>query len=160
MALGTFCEPVLGNKTTIIANCVGNVVGEIRALGFDGYIHEMAVLRLGEMFIEVGMEGGAAVQIARHAVAMEDELVKEVARFILDDVEVGVVAIAGNKVAVFLVPRGVFDTEVFCHSVALMTSQNWRGRCFLERLDTFDLPSVCRHTVQTIARPLARPLFI
>ena len=160
MALGTFCKPVLGNKTAIIANRVGNIVGKIRALGFDGYIHETAVLRLGEMFIEVGVKGGTAVQIARHAVAMEDKLVKEIARFILDDIEVGVVAIAGNEVAVFLVPRSVFDTEVFCHSVALMTSQNWRERCFFERLDTFDLSSVCRHTVQTIARPLARPLFI
>lgn len=123
MALGTFRKPVLGNKTAIIANCVGNIVGKIRTLGFDGYIHETAVLRHGEMFIEVGVEGGAAVQIARHAVSMEDEFVKEVARFILDDIEVGVVAIAGNEVAVFLVPRGVFDTEIFCHSVALMTSQ-------------------------------------
>lgn len=160
MALGTFCKPVLGNKTAIIANGIGDVVGEIRTLGFDAYIHKLAVLRFGKVFVKVGVEGGAAVQIARHAVAMEDELVKEIARFILDDIEVGVVAIAGDEVAVFLVPRGVFDTEVFCHSVALMTSQNWRGRCFLERLDTFDLPSVCRHTVQTIARPLARPLFI
>lgn len=123
MALGTFCKPVLGNKTAIIANCVGNIVGKIRALGFDGHIHEMTVLRLGKMFVEVGVKGGTAVQIARHAVAMEDEFVKEVACFILDDIEVGVVAIAGDKVAVFLVPRGVFDTEVFCHSVALMTSQ-------------------------------------
>ena len=123
MTLGAFCEPVFGNKTTIIANRVRNIVGKIRALGFDGYIHETAVLRLGEMFIEVGVEGGAAVQIARHAVAMEDEFVKEVARFILDDIEVGVVAIAGNEVAVLLIPRGVFDTEIFCHSVALMTSQ-------------------------------------
>ena len=123
MALGTFCKPVLGNKTTIIANCVGDIVGKIRTLGFDSYIHEAAVLRLGEMFIEVSVEGRAAIQIARHAVAMEDEFVKEVALFILDDIEVGVVAIAGNEVAVFFVPRGVFDTEIFCHSVALMTSQ-------------------------------------
>ena len=160
MALGAFREPVLGNKTTIVADRVGNVVGKIWAFGFDGYVHEVAVLRLGEMLVEVCVEGGTAVQIARHSIAMEDEFIKKVACFILDDIEVGIVTIAGNEVAVFLVPRGVFDTEVFCHSVALMTSQNWRGRCFLERLDTFDLSSVCRHTVQTIARPLARPLFI
>ena len=123
MALGTFREPVLGNKTTIVADRVGDIVGEIWAFCFDSYVHEVAVLRFGKVFVKVGVEGGAAVQIARHAVSMEDEFVKEVARFILDDIEVGVVAIAGNEVAVFLVPRGVFDTEIFCHSVALMTSQ-------------------------------------
>ena len=118
MALGTFREPVLGNKTTIVADRVGDVVGEIWAFCFDSYVHEVAVLRLGEMLVEVGMEGGAAVQIACHAVAMEDELVKEVARFILDDIEVGIVTIAGDEVSILLVPRSIFDAEVFCHSVA------------------------------------------
>lgn len=118
MALGTFCKPVLGNKTTIIANCVGNIVGKIRTLGFDGYIHETAVLRLGEMFIEVGVEGGTAVQIARHSIAMENEFIKKVACFILDDIEIGIVTIAGDEVSILLIPRSVFDAEVFCHSVA------------------------------------------
>lgn len=128
MALGTFCKPVLGNKTAIVANRVGNIVGKIRALGFDGYIHETTVLRLGEMFVEVGMEGGAAVQIARHSIAMEDEFIKEVACFILDDIEIGIVTIAGDEVSILLVPRSVFDAEVFCHSVTFLTSGRLAGK--------------------------------
>lgn len=135
MALGTFCKPVLGNKTTIIANCVGNIVGKIWAFCFDSYVHETTVLRLGEMFIEVGMEGGAAVQIARHAVAMEDEFVEEVARFILDDIEVGIVAIAGDEVAVFLVPRGVFDTEIFRRDALSIKHEFLGARLFVFLID-------------------------
>lgn len=151
MALGAFREPVLGNKTTIVADRVGDIVGEIWAFGFDSYVHEVAVLRLGEMLVKVCVEGGTAVQIARHSIAMEDEFIKKVACFILDDIEIGIVTIAGDEVSILLVPRSVFDAEVFCHSVTFLTSGGWRERCFHERLDTFDLSSVCHHTVQTIA---------
>lgn len=128
MALGAFREPMLGNKTTIVADRVGDIVGEIRAFGFDGYVHEVAVLRLGEMLVEVCVEGGTAVQIARHSIAMEDEFIKKVACFILDDIEVGIVTIAGDEVSILLVPRSVFDAEVFCHSVTFLTSGKLAGK--------------------------------
>ena len=128
MALGAFREPVLGNKTTIVADRVGNVVGEIWAFCFDSYVHEVAVLRLGEMLVEVGVEGGTAIQIARHSIAMEDEFIKKVACFILDDIEVGIVTIAGDEVSILLVPRSVFDAEVFCHSVTFFDQRKAGGK--------------------------------
>ena len=128
MTPGTFREPVLGNKTTIVADRVGDIVGEIWAFCFDSYVHEGAVLRLGEMLVEVGVEGGTAIQIARHSIAMEDEFIKKVACFILDDIEVGIVTIAGDEVFILLVPRSVFDTEVFCHSVTFLTSGRLAGK--------------------------------
>lgn len=128
MALGAFREPVLGNKTTIVADRVGDIVGEIWAFCFDSYVHEVAVLRHGEMLVEVCVEGGTAVQIVRHSIAMEDEFIKKVACFILDDIEVGIVTIAGDEVSILLVPRGVFDAEVFCHSVTFLTSGRLAGK--------------------------------
>lgn len=138
MALGAFCEPVLGNKAAIVADGVGDIVGEIWAFCFDSYVHKLAVLRFGKVFVKVGVEGGAAVQIARHAVAMEDEFVKEVARFILDDIEVGVVAIAGNEVAVFLVPRGVFDTEIFRRDALSIKHKFLGARLFVFLIDRLE----------------------
>lgn len=66
---------------------------------------------------------------------MEDELVKEVARFILDDIEVGIVAIAGDEVTVFLVPRGVFDTEVFRRDALSIKHEFLGARLFVFLVD-------------------------
>ena len=59
------------------------------------------------------MQGRAAIEPVHQLAAMQQELVQRVDFLVFHDVEVGVVAVATDLVAIGTVPAGVLDTEVF-----------------------------------------------
>ena len=113
---------MLRDMSAVIADGIGDVVGKVTASLLDRHLKEFGVLLLGEMFFEVHMQSGAAIEFIGELVAVELELIQNVQAIIFYLIEVGVVAITRNKVSVAFVPCSVLDTKAFCQSVTFMTS--------------------------------------
>ena len=112
MAFGALLEVALVDVAAVVADGVGDVEGEVVATLLGSHLQQLHVLLLGEVFLKVAVECGAAGEVLDVVFAMEAELVQNGERLVLDDVEVGVVAVARHEVAVLAVPLGVFDADV------------------------------------------------
>lgn len=97
----------------IVADRIGDVESEVVATFLGGHAEQLAVLGLGEMFLEVGVKGGTACEVRYVAAAVEPELVDEVQRVVFHYVEIAVIAITWYTVTVFAVPFGMFYTDIF-----------------------------------------------
>ena len=113
---------MLRDMSAVIADGIGNVVGKVTASLLDRHLKKLGVLLLREVFLEIHVQGGAAIEFIGESVAVELELIQNVQAIIFYLIEVGVVAIARNKVSVTLIPCGVLDAKAFCQSVTFMTS--------------------------------------
>lgn len=82
---------MLADIPAIIADRVRDVEGEIWASSLDGYLHNFLVLFLCKMLIQIGMQCGTSVQILRHELAMQYELVQQVASGIFNLVKITIV---------------------------------------------------------------------
>ena len=112
VAFGAFVEIALVDVAAIVADGVGNVEGEVVAAFLRGHAEQLAVLRLGEVLLQVGVQRGTAGEVRNVAFAVKTELVEQVQRVVLHAVEIAVVAVAGHAVAVFAVPFGVLHAHV------------------------------------------------
>ena len=95
--------------------CNGNahIHAEVVAAGLCGDVQERAVAGFGQGFVEVQVQRGAAVEPVHQFFTVQQEFVERIDFFVFDDVEIGVVAVAADFVAVGFVPFGVFHAEVF-----------------------------------------------
>ncbi len=96
----------------LVADGVGDVEREVVATFLSCHAEQLLVLLLGEVLLEVHVEGGTAREVLDVWCAVQLELVDDVERVVLYDVEVGVVAVARYEVAVLAVPLGVLDADV------------------------------------------------
>ena len=112
MAVGALLEVALVDMAAVVADGVGNVEGEVVAAFLGGHLEQLQVLLLREVFLEVAVECRATGEVLDVVLAVEAELVEHGERLVLDDIEVGVVAVARHEVAVLAVPFGVLDADV------------------------------------------------
>ena len=96
-----------------VADGYAHVHAEVVAAGLCGDVQERAVAGCRQGFVEVQVQRRAAVEPVHQFFAVQQEFVERVDFFVLDDVEIGVVAFAADFVAVGFVPFGVFHAEVF-----------------------------------------------
>ena len=101
-----------GDVSAVIADGIGNIDCPVGAAGFYGNIEKIPVLFFGQMLGKIEMQGGAAVQIAGHFAAVENEFIDGFC-FVLDEIEIAVIAVARDNVAILFIPLCVFDTEIF-----------------------------------------------
>ena len=101
------------NMATFVADGDAHVHAEVVAAGLRGDVQQRAVAGFGQGFVEVQVQRGAAVEPVHQFFAVQQEFVERVDFFVFDDVEIGVVAVAADFVAVGFVPFGVFHAEVF-----------------------------------------------
>lgn len=160
-AYRTLLKTVLTDKTAVITYGVGYIDGKIGTLFCNGPVHDHTILRFGEMLIEINMESRATVKILGHLFAVQVDLIEHGKLFIFNAIEIRIIDVARNEVAVFSVPLGVLYTEVLRHSVTFMTSEVMQFILFYfaggggssKRVFTLDLLSLCHHRVQTVAYP-------
>ena len=112
VAFGALLEVALVDVAAVVADGVGNVEGEVVAAFLGGHLEQLHVLLLGEVLLEVAMQRRAAGEVLDVGGPVEAELVEDGQALVLDDIEVGGVAVARHKVAVLAVPLGVFHTHV------------------------------------------------
>ena len=112
VAVGALLEVALVDMAAVVADGVGNVEREVVAALLRSHLQQLAILLLREVLLEVHVEGRAAREVLDVGGAVELELVDDGERVVLDDVEVGVVAVAGHEVAVLAVPLGVLHADV------------------------------------------------
>ena len=112
VAHGAFLEVTLVDMSTVVADGVGDVEGEIVAAFAGGHSEELAVLVLAEVFLQVAVQRRAAGQVFDVLFAVQAELVQYVGVRVFHDVEIAVVAVAMHLIAVFLVPLGMFHAHV------------------------------------------------
>ena len=111
-AFGTFVQIALVDVAASVADGIGNVEGEIVAPFLGRHAQQLAVLAFAQVLFQVHVQGAATRQVFDVLAAVEPELVEDVQVLVLHDVEVAVVAVTRHDVPVFLVPFGVFDTDV------------------------------------------------
>ena len=112
VAVGALLEVALVNVATVVADGVGDIEGEVVAPFLGGHFEQLAVLLLSEVLLEVAMQRRAAGEVLDVGGAVQTELVEHRERGVLDDVEVGVVAVARHEVAVLAVPFGVLHSHI------------------------------------------------
>ena len=113
VAFGTFMEIALVDMATVVANGVGDIEGKVVASFLGSHAEQLAVLGLGEMFLEVGVQCGSTGEVRDVALPVKTELVDQIQRIVLHAVEVAVVTVAGHAVTVLAVPFGMFYPHVF-----------------------------------------------
>jgi len=101
---------MLADVTAITADRIRNIESEVRTASLDGIIHEQTILILGQMLIQIAVQGRATIQILSELTAMQHELIEYGGGRIFYKIEVRIIAGARYGVAVSLVPLGVFDT--------------------------------------------------
>ena len=101
------------NMAAFVADGDAHVHAEVVAAGLRGDVQERAVAGFGQGFVEVQVQRGAAVEPVHQFFAVQQEFVERVDFFVFNDVEIGVIALAADFVAVGFVPFGIFHTEVF-----------------------------------------------
>ncbi len=113
VAFGAFMEIALVDMATIVANGVGDIECKVVASFLGSHAEQLAVLGLGEMFLEVGVQCGSTGEVRDVALPVKTELVDQIQRIVLHAVEVAVVTVAGHAVTVLAVPLGMFHTHIF-----------------------------------------------
>ena len=96
-----------------VANSDAHVHAEVVAAGLCGDVQQRTIAGFGQGFVKIQVQRGAAVEPVHQFFAVQQEFVERVDFFVFDDVEIGVVAVAADFVAVGFVPFGVFHAEVF-----------------------------------------------
>ena len=112
MAVGALLEVALVDGATLVADGVRNVEREVVATLLGGHLQELQILLLRQVFVKVHVQGGTTGEVLDIGTAVQLELVDDRQRVVLDDVEVGVVAVAGHEVAVLAVPLGMLHANV------------------------------------------------
>ena len=110
---GTGVQGAFIDMAAFVADGDAHVHAEVVAAGLCGDVQERAVAGCRQGFVEVQVQRRAAVEPVHQFFAVQQEFVERVDFFVLDDVEIGVVAFAADFVAVGFVPFGVFHAEVF-----------------------------------------------
>ncbi len=118
---------MLGNESTLVTDCVRDVERKVVAPCFDRVMQKLYILRLGKMLCQIDVTGASSVERTSVRLAVEAKLIHRIACLILDDVEIGVVAIARNIESIATIPLGKLDSQIFCHSVAFMTNPILQG---------------------------------
>ena len=77
MALGTLVEVALVDVAALVAYGVGDIEGEVVAALFGSNLQQVEVLLLGEVLVEVHVEGGAASEVLNIGCTVELELVDD-----------------------------------------------------------------------------------
>ena len=114
---------MFADVSAIIANCIWNIERKITAASFDCSMHKTQILFFSKMFFEISVQCLAAIKIFCEFITMKNELVYQISSRIFYTIEIAVIAVAWNKIAIFFVPLSVFNTEIFCQSVALRPIQ-------------------------------------
>ena len=106
MAVGTLLEVALVDVAAVVTYGIGDVEGEVVAAFLGGDLQQVQVLLLGEVLVEVHVQGRASGEVLDIGGAVQLELVDDAERVVFNNIEIAVVAVAGYEVAVFTVPLG------------------------------------------------------
>ena len=112
MAMRALLEIALVDVAAVIADGVRHIEGEIVATLLGCHLQKLAILLLGQVLLQVHVQGRTACKMLDIRGAMELELLDDVCIRVLHDIEIAVVAIAGNEIAVFPIPLGMLHTDV------------------------------------------------
>ena len=143
-------QVVLRNVSAVIADGIRHIHRPIGASSLDSHIHQFAVLLLIQMFLQIQMQGTAAVQILGHFGAMEHEFVKRLGR-ILDNIEVAIVTVTWNYEAVLFIPLCVLDTKVFSWDIFCVKHNAIRAICLVLVIDDLE-HFVCKINIILVVR--------
>ena len=78
MAFRTLVQVTFVDVTAVVADGVGNVEGEVVTAFLCGYAEQLAVLCLGEMLFQVGVQCRTTGEVRNVAGTVQTELVDEV----------------------------------------------------------------------------------
>mgnify|MGYP000997635702 CR=1 FL=1 len=100
-------EITLVDVSAVVAQCVGDVEGEVVAAFHSRYAEQVAVLGLREVLFEIAVQGAAAGEVVDVATPVEAELLDGIDVLVFYHIEVAVVAIARHFQSISFVPRGI-----------------------------------------------------
>ena len=147
MAMRTLLEIALVDVAAVIADGVRHIEGEIVATLLGCHLQKLAILLLGQVLLQVHVQGRTACKMLDIRGAMELELLDDVCIRVLHDIEIAVVAIAGNEIAVFPIPLGMLHSDVLGR-YHLAVEQHILGA--IELVILLDKPENCLHKLQVI----------
>ena len=111
--LRTFLDKTLVDMSAFVAHCVRDIKSEVITAFFRGHSQKLAVLLLCEMFLKVAVQCRAACEVLDITLAVQFKLIENVSIGVFNDIEVAVLTVARNLVAVFLIPFSMFHAHVF-----------------------------------------------
>ena len=112
MAMRTLFEIALIYSATVIADSVGHVEREVVAAFTGCHLEQLAILPFGEVLLKIHVESRTACEMLNIGSAMELEFLYDVGVGILDNIEIAVLAVARNEVAVFPIPLSMLYAHI------------------------------------------------
>lgn len=103
---------MLTDVSAVVADRIGDIEREVVAPLLGSHLQQMSILLLAKVLIEIHVESGASSKVLDVGFAVEFELVDDVGVGVFDNVEVTVVTVSGDHVAIFLIPLGVLYAHV------------------------------------------------
>ena len=100
----TFLQIVLADVAALIADCVRNIECEVVTSFLCSYTEKLCILCLGKMLLEIEVKSGSSSKMLDILAAVQTHLVNDIERLVLYDIEVAVVAVTRNEIAVFPIP--------------------------------------------------------
>lgn len=118
----TAIQLALADMAAGIANGIGYVKGKVITAGANSAGQQQLILGFGKMIFQVHMACAAAIQTPSIFFSVKLQLIDDGSGFIFHQEEIRIIAGAGNKIAILLIPCRIFDAKILCQSVTLMTN--------------------------------------
>ena len=116
MALRALVQIAFVDVSAVVADCIRDVEGEVVAALVCGHLEQLPVLLLAQMLVQIHVQRRTSREMLDVLAPVETELIDDVERVVLHDVEVAVVAVTRDHIPVFPVPLGVLHAHIFCRN--------------------------------------------
>ena len=112
VAVRALLQEALVYGSTLVADGVRDVEREVVAPFLSSHLQQVAVLLLRQVLLKIHVQSRTTSKVLNIRRSMKLELVDDVQRVVLHDVEIAVVAVAWHEITVLTVPLSVLNTNI------------------------------------------------
>jgi len=112
MAVWALMQIALVDISAVVADSVGNIECKVVTSLLSSHLQQVQVLLLRQVLVQIHVQGGATCEVLDIRSAMQLKLINDGKRFILNNIEIGVIAVARHKITVLTILLGMLHTDI------------------------------------------------
>ena len=112
MAARALFKISLIDMTTFITYCVRNIVGKVVTSLLGSYTEKLTILSLTQMLFKVHMKSRTTCKMLDIRSTMQLKLIDNIQRVVLYNIEVTIITITRNEIAILTIPFSMLNTYV------------------------------------------------
>ena len=112
----TLLQITLVDVAALVADSIRNIECQVVTSLDRSHVKKVTVLLLSKVLLKVHMKSRTSCKVIDVTTSMETDLVDDVQRLILNDIEIRVVALTRHYVTILPVPLRMLYTDVLCRN--------------------------------------------